>query len=486
MPMKCYELMTVRFNLVTGINKFASCAAIFIVCIAYSSIGGLKAVLWSDAMQAIIMIGSVIVVIAVGANEIGGFGVVFDRAKAGGRLDVWNFDIDPRTRHTFWTGIIAAYFSWIPLFAGAQAQIQRYLAVPTVEKAKQCLFFNLLGLLAVVSLCCLAGLVIYAKYYDCDPASVNGVTSTDQLLPLFVMDVMGTYTCLPGLMVAGLTCGSLSSVSSALNALPAIICEDYIKTYKPDISDVKLGYLAKLISAGGGVISFALIFVIALIGNVLPFASLLHGTFLGPVCALFSLGMFFPFANSLGSILGAICSLALTLFIGIGSIVEGNAEKLSNQKLDLRTDGCYINETINSTIASPYLHNSETSLRFNTDWKEIEYDALHNLLGMSYLWLPAITVVSAIVLGLVFSMLLNMWKKSPPVKAKFMTPIIVSMWVKILGEKKVSEWIDFHDEDEREKDRKISIANGISYGATLSEAKTENETCKQNGTKKLE
>lgn len=48
------------------------------------------------------------------------------------------FDTDPRTRHTFWTGLIGAYFSWIPLFAGTQAQIQRYLSVPTLRDARKC------------------------------------------------------------------------------------------------------------------------------------------------------------------------------------------------------------------------------------------------------------------------------------------------------------------------------------------------------------
>ncbi|ODN05898.1 Sodium-coupled monocarboxylate transporter 2 [Orchesella cincta] len=303
--------------------------------------------------------------------------------------------------------MIAAYFSWIPLFAGAQAQIQRYLAVPSVEKARQCLFFNLIGLFGTVSLCCLAG---------------------------------------------------------------------------PGISDVKLGYLAKLISAGCGLLSFALIFVIALIGNVLPFASLLHGTFLGPVCALFSLGMFFPFANSLGSLLGIICSLVLTLFIGIGSIVEGNAGKLSNQKLSVSTEECYINETTNS-FYSP--NDTAPSLRFNTDWKNVEYSPLHNLLGISYLWLPAITIVGSIVFGLIFSMIINTFKKPKPVKAKYMTPIIVSMWVKIFGEKKASEWIDFHDEDEQmpKKGEQSSISNGISYGSTLCEEKTGSDKGNDVGSK---
>ncbi|CAL8112701.1 unnamed protein product [Orchesella dallaii] len=284
--------------------------------------GGLKAVLWSDALQAIIMFGSVVTILFLGANEVGGFNVVWERATQGGRTEFWNFDTDPRARYTFWTGCIGAYFFWLPLFAGTQGQIQRYLAVPTVKKAQQSLLFSLIGLVCVQAPSFFLGLVIYAKYQDCDPISVDAVGSSDQLVPLFVMDVLGDIPGLPGLMVAGLTCGSLSSVSSALNAIPAIIVEDYVKPNYPNLSDVRLGYLSKLISGVAGLISFALIFVIAGIGSVVPFAALLHGTFLGPTVGIFTLAFFFPFCNSIGSMLGAAVSISLTLFLGIGSTIN--------------------------------------------------------------------------------------------------------------------------------------------------------------------
>jgi sodium-coupled monocarboxylate transporter 8/12 len=92
---------------VAGINKYLSSAIIFLVCIAYSSIGGLKAVLWSDALQAVIMFGTMITVIVLGVNEVGGLSVVWERASNAGRTDVLFFDPDPRTRHTFWTGWIS-------------------------------------------------------------------------------------------------------------------------------------------------------------------------------------------------------------------------------------------------------------------------------------------------------------------------------------------------------------------------------------------
>lgn len=62
----------------------------------------------------------------------------------------------------------------------------------------------------------------------------------------------------------------LSSVSSSLNALPAIIVEDYVKPFHPGLSAMKLGYISKVITAVGGMVSFTLIFVIAAVGNILP------------------------------------------------------------------------------------------------------------------------------------------------------------------------------------------------------------------------
>lgn len=152
---------------VAGLNKYMTSIVIFLVCIAYSSIGGLKAVLWSDAFQAFVMFATMLTVLILGISKVGGMGVVWERAEETGRTNVllwvifiictdlcmhtystwkctcvdwkfsYRFDPDPRTRHTFWTGTIAAFFSWIPLFAGTQAQIQRYLSVPTIRDARK-------------------------------------------------------------------------------------------------------------------------------------------------------------------------------------------------------------------------------------------------------------------------------------------------------------------------------------------------------------
>src|SRR5699024_4296556 len=75
-----------------------------------------------------------------------------------------------------------------------------------------------------------SGLAIYSKYYNCDPVSANIINSADQLMPLYVVDTMGSIPGLSGLFVAGIFSASLSTVSAAVNSLAAVTVEDY---YKP-------------------------------------------------------------------------------------------------------------------------------------------------------------------------------------------------------------------------------------------------------------
>ena len=62
---------------------------------------------------------------------------------------------------------------------------------------------------SIISLCCLLGLVIYARYYDCDPITAKAIDKADQIVPYFVMDVVGNLPGLPGLFVAGVFSGAL-------------------------------------------------------------------------------------------------------------------------------------------------------------------------------------------------------------------------------------------------------------------------------------
>ena len=107
-----------------------------------------------------------------------------------------------------------------------------------------------------------AGLCIFHHYRDCDPIKAGVIRQGDQLLPLYIVDRMSSVPGLPGLAVAGIFSGSLSTVSSAINSLAAVTlevrdrnivwivtpaCQDYILPCY-SVSDSRVGPLVKILA----------------------------------------------------------------------------------------------------------------------------------------------------------------------------------------------------------------------------------------------
>ncbi|OXA58926.1 Sodium-coupled monocarboxylate transporter 1 [Folsomia candida] len=415
---------------VAGINTYLSTGLTFVVCIFYSSLGGLKAVLWTDALQATLMLVSLAAVVGKGITDVGGIGEVWDIAERNNRVEFFNFDPDPRVRHSFWTGTVGGYL----IYAATQSQIQRYLSVPTLQKARLTLFINMIGLILIIVLCFLAGLVIYAKYHMCDPIKTNAVETSDQLLPLFVMETLGDYPGLPGIFVAGITGASLSSVSSALNALSAIITEDYVKKWRPNYKDAQLARISKIVSVVGGILSFAFVFVAELMGDIFPIALTMVGMFLGPTLGLFTLGMVFPWANAWGSLAGLISGIVLVLTISAGSIID--SDSIPDQKLPVSTEGCpFYNET--DHIIYP-----KADVFSSTSWKDAEYSPWVKIISLAPTWYPGLGQLSTIFFGLIFSMVFLRFQNVKPVKREYLNTSILRLYEWGLPSYWIKGWVE--------------------------------------------
>ncbi|CAL8121840.1 unnamed protein product [Orchesella dallaii] len=283
---------------VTGIRTEISTAVIYFVCMFYSVLGGLKAVLWTDVFQAFIMLASLAIIAGKGISDVGGFDIIWQRSSDHDRLGVLNFDPDPRTRHTIWTCIIAGYFFWIPSYAATQLQVQRFLSMPDMKTVKRALIINFVGLIIIVALCFFTGLIMFAKYSDCDPLTAEEIEKSDQLVPYFVMETVDGVPGLLGLFIAGLTCASMSSLSSGLTALASITTYDYVSKLFPALSDTKLSLISKINTFILGMVSYCFVFVIQNMGSILPATSSFLGIMLGPTLGIFTLGMMVPFANA--------------------------------------------------------------------------------------------------------------------------------------------------------------------------------------------
>ena len=100
--------------------------------------------------------------------------------------------------------------------------------MPTIEKAKTAVKFNFLISNTMMLMVGWLGMVMYKVYHDCDPITAKQVRTRDQMLPLHVLHVAGDYPGIPGLFMAGVFSGSLSSISSGLNSFAAVALRDFV------------------------------------------------------------------------------------------------------------------------------------------------------------------------------------------------------------------------------------------------------------------
>ncbi|GCC35706.1 hypothetical protein chiPu_0014194 [Chiloscyllium punctatum] len=134
---------------VTGINLWISIITTGCVCTLYTTLGGIKAVVWTDVLQICVMVAGLLALLIQGLIQVGGIAKVWRTAENGGRLNFFDFDPDPRKRHTFWTTVVGGTFVWVAIYGSNQAQIQRYLACKSEKEAKNTISSGINAMTAV-------------------------------------------------------------------------------------------------------------------------------------------------------------------------------------------------------------------------------------------------------------------------------------------------------------------------------------------------
>uniref|UniRef100_A0A8D0CDP3 Solute carrier family 5 member 8 n=1 Tax=Salvator merianae TaxID=96440 RepID=A0A8D0CDP3_SALMN len=307
---------SLALNQVTGFQLWGSVAATGVVCIFYCTLGGLKAVIWTDVFQFLLMIMGFLSIIIRTMVIKGGLGPILDDARHGRRISVIDFNPSPLQRHTFWTIIIGGTFTWLGIYGVNQAQVQRYLACKSQHHAKLSLYINLVGLWITLFSATMCGLSMYSVYKDCDPWSAGFVKAPDQLMPYLVLEILGDFPGIPGLFVAGTYSGTLSTVSSSINALAAVTIEDIIK---PNFTLSERGLSWASISMSKFALCLGMAAIASVMGALLQAALSIFGILGGPLLGIFSLGILLPFANAKGAFSGLLCGIVITLWVGIGS-----------------------------------------------------------------------------------------------------------------------------------------------------------------------
>lgn len=435
---------------VTNLSTWVSVISIGIVCTFYCTMGGMKAVLWTDVFQAILMYICLIAILIKGCMDIGGIGNVYRIAKEGGRLEMPGTEMDLTVRYTVWNVVFQGLILSMSCYGGNQVQIQRLLTVKSVQRSRKALFLSIPMGAGFHLLNCLVGIVIYANFAGCDPltAPERPITESDQLLPYYVMKSLGHLPGLPGICICGIFSASLSTVSSAVNSLTAVTMEDLVKPFcaARKINQKKVAFSAKAITLFYGTLCVALTFLVANFGNLVQASLTVFGMLGGPVLGVFVLGMMTTRTNEKGAVIGVLTSIALAAWVSFGvssngpepqflpvstaECTQGNLNKTSVVEIMAENATHVIYGTTGDTYSEPELGRENSSFSFpystpeNVTQNENE-TYIFPLYRLSYLWFAVIGFGSSVIVGYISSICSDIiLGKSPKPSLLYVSPLL--------------------------------------------------------------
>jgi len=412
----------VAIEAVSGVDTWITIVIIGLVAMVYTSIGGFKAVIYTDCFQCVIMYAGIIAVLVQAVISVGGIENVWNLNMEWGRLEFFEFDINPTTRITFWGAVFGNALTVMTVYGFSQTAVQRIGSLPTRTRANWAMLGMLPGNILMQTLACLCGLSMFAYYADkgCDPKNAGHISSYNQLMPYFVSDIF-SIPVIPGLFIAALFAASLSSASTSMNGSATVIWKDAIEPYFPDLDEWKATLITKSLSFSLGLVGILLGLGISMIkgGTMVQVISTFGAMTGGPCAALFFCGIFIPWVNNIGLGIAAVLGMAFGGWISVGSYLYSDGWN-SLPSPDANCTSLYNTTDFSTFTGQPTTAYYDVTTLNMTDTSE---SMLLPLYSISFLWLRELITFVTVCLAVIISALTGI-RKAETVEEQFVHPIV--------------------------------------------------------------
>jgi solute:Na+ symporter, SSS family len=287
-----------------GWNFYVTIAVLGIAATIYTYFGGLEGVVWTDVLQSLMLFGGAAAIVLYVWFDTGAGPFTWWQAAGEGAMQQKTplFSFDPTVRMTMGTALVSGFFWQICTHCSDQVVLQRYASTPSLAAARGSYLTNLVALLSITSLLAMSGLALYYFYFvlhpDRLPPGASIATVGDVLMPHFFA------TQLPlgfgGLILANFLCDAMQTLVSGVNSITAVATQDVLQhsTLAKDGVPSKLGVARKLTLLLGGLTTLIALGVAALSTssgrNIFDLMPKTFNMFIGPLGALFLMGMFLP------------------------------------------------------------------------------------------------------------------------------------------------------------------------------------------------
>lgn len=303
------------------IPLFETILIIGTISIFYTTLGGIKADIYSDILQlAILWIGTLI---AVGyLLYLLPLDFIFTVLRDNSRMHVFEFNhtgLGDGKQFSFWAMVIGGFFLYLSYYGCDQSQAQRLLSTATPSEAQKALYLNgLFRFFLVLSYLTLGTMLMVFMANHPEFAEMVRDQKSDFLVPLFLVHYFPTGFL--GLMVAGFFAATMSSLDSALNSLSASTYQDILGKLFPEwfqkMTSSEEIWWSRIFTIFWGIIStvFAL-FLMSGRETVIEMVNKIGSAFYGPVLAIFLLSIFSTHRNEIHAIIGMIIGVFSNIFL---------------------------------------------------------------------------------------------------------------------------------------------------------------------------
>ena len=306
-------LPAIALNVVTGIDIFM-CIGIMGVCsILYTMTGGIEAVVWTDAIQVLILLGgAVFAVIYIACGLPGGISEAMAIAMSNGKFDLGSAVFDLKDA-TVWTVLIATCFTNLTTYGTDQSMVQRYLTTSSSAAARKSVWTNAIITMPATVLFFFIGTALYS-YYTVYPEKLSvTIPNGDAIFPWYI------FTELPasivGLLISGIFAAAMSTLSGSMNsAATAYTVDIYPRICRGSVAGLHVARISTFLI---GILSMTFAFLMATwdVASLWDEFQKILGLILGSMGGLFLLGMLTKRANSGGAIIGIVVSIVVQLFV---------------------------------------------------------------------------------------------------------------------------------------------------------------------------
>ena len=267
----------------------------------YTVLGGVKAVIWTDVLQAVVLGGGMVIVLVLAVAMIdGGWTSVWEQGVAEGKFNMFNMRIDVTERANFFSACAYGFFVYLASHATSAGIVQRYMSMPSIRAACISNFAAAFVSTAVCTLFFVVGTAIYCFYHQTGAGGFPALTRQDQLLPHFVLTELQVLG-LTGLLVAGLFAAAMSSVDSGINTLTMTMTCDWLDGRKLSVT------ASRVLCTVFGLVTIGVAFFVPLLGkHVFDIIIRIGGTFFGLLLGVFALGLFVRRSRTVDAYVGML------------------------------------------------------------------------------------------------------------------------------------------------------------------------------------